>query len=472
MARSKKCEGRSGATRRDFLKASAVMTSAAVAGTLGFGLVGRPAGMAEVKGKWGKVVPIAEDNHPNLYYNQSEIDELRKMILVNKSPQELVDHYSTWCKGLQAVEIVHPWPRTHPERMYEGRKVMKHNIYAAISYMIEPTRAKAGKIKACIYGFMKEAPDGVNGDHGTGTIGLSTTWLFDLALAYHPDMFADSERSEIRNWFRKCAEAGRYLSTNRTANGSLYSTSSKGGSPPLAREGKTISLKPNWFSAAMLSGLCSALLSGDKAAVEFWADSGWPHDMLTSDGVTETWPPLTCNMYDLVMHIKAIFPSGANSDTYVRDSFRPSPRSVHCSYDSDKQSYHDAQAQYILWAAEAAYHNGMTRVFDISDDYSRYSVPSSVFPGGKPYPDNTPGLLRHHLFTVGLRGIHNRRTGNEHLMGWEQPTWMGYRRYDDAAVVDGAQTSYNIWGAKENVMWRNNHAVHMGFPRRVVYSST
>ena len=30
------------------------------------------AGAAEVKGKWGKVVPIADDNHPNLYYNQSE----------------------------------------------------------------------------------------------------------------------------------------------------------------------------------------------------------------------------------------------------------------------------------------------------------------------------------------------------------------------------------------------------------------
>lgn len=430
------------------------------------------AAVPAVKGKWGKVVPIADENHPNLYYNQSEIDELRKMILVDKSPQRLVDHYNTWCKGVEAIEIVHPWPRTHPEHMLEGRKVMKHNIYAAISYMIEPTQAKANKIKTCIYGFIKEVPHGTNGDHGAGTVGLSTTWLYDLALAYHPDTFTDSEKSEIRNWFKKCAQAGRYLSTDRTRNGSLYSTSSKGDAPPITREGKTISYKPNWFSAAMLSGLCSALLSGDQAAVDFWADSGWPHDMLVSDGFTDTFPPLTCNMYDLVMHINAIFPSGANSDTYTRDSFRPSDWSVYCSYDSDKQSYHDAQAQYILWAAEAAYHNGMTRVFEISDDYSKYSTPSSVFPGGKPYPDNTPGLLRHHLFTVGVRGIHNRRTGNKHLMGWEQPTWMGYRRYDNAKVSKGAQTSYNIWGAGENVMWRNNHALHMGFPRKVVYPNT
>ena len=167
------------------------------------------AGEAEVKGKWGTVVPIADDNHPNLYYNQSEIDELRKMILVDKSPRRLVDHYNIWCRGLDAIEIVHPWPRTHPEHMYEGRKVMKHNIYAAISYMIEPTQAKANKIKTCIYGFIKEVPYGTNGDHGAGTVGLSTPWLYDLALAYHPDTFTDSEKSEIRNWFKKCAQAGR-----------------------------------------------------------------------------------------------------------------------------------------------------------------------------------------------------------------------------------------------------------------------
>jgi hypothetical protein len=36
---------------------------------------------------WGRITPIADGNHPNLYYNQSEIDELRQMVLVQHSPQ-------------------------------------------------------------------------------------------------------------------------------------------------------------------------------------------------------------------------------------------------------------------------------------------------------------------------------------------------------------------------------------------------
>lgn len=111
-------------------------------------------------------------------------------------------------------------------------------------------------------------------------------------------------------------------------------------------------------------------------------------------------------------------------------------------------------------------------MFEIRDDYAQYDTAPSAFPGGQPYPDDTPGLLRHHLFTVGVKGIHNRRTANPHLMGWEQPTWMGYRRYDHATVSEGARTSYDIWGAEENVMWRNNHAAHMGLPRRIVYPNT
>jgi hypothetical protein len=34
------------------------------------------------KGKWGRVAPIADGNHPNLYYDRGEIEELRRMMLV------------------------------------------------------------------------------------------------------------------------------------------------------------------------------------------------------------------------------------------------------------------------------------------------------------------------------------------------------------------------------------------------------
>src|SRR5262250_47422 len=45
------------------------------------------------KGLWGRVTPIADGNHPNLYYNESELKELRDLILVQHSPKDLYDLY-------------------------------------------------------------------------------------------------------------------------------------------------------------------------------------------------------------------------------------------------------------------------------------------------------------------------------------------------------------------------------------------
>jgi len=43
------------------------------------------------KGMWGRAKPIADDNHPNLFYDRDEIDELREMVLVRHIPQKLYD---------------------------------------------------------------------------------------------------------------------------------------------------------------------------------------------------------------------------------------------------------------------------------------------------------------------------------------------------------------------------------------------
>src|ERR671924_1809636 len=55
------------------------------------------------KGQWGRLRPIADNNHPNLYYNQSEIDELRNMILVQHDPQHLSDNYFNHVRGMMAI---------------------------------------------------------------------------------------------------------------------------------------------------------------------------------------------------------------------------------------------------------------------------------------------------------------------------------------------------------------------------------
>src|SRR5262249_40778786 len=102
--------------------------------------------LADPVGQWGRVTPIADDKHPNLFWNQNEIDELRNMILVQHSPPELVSLYDTYMKGSVARN--------------DGVK-SGHNLNACVSYMIEPSQAKADAIRAALLSFVNENPEGV-----------------------------------------------------------------------------------------------------------------------------------------------------------------------------------------------------------------------------------------------------------------------------------------------------------------------
>ena len=68
---------------------------------------GDPAPKADSpRGKWGQVTPIADTNHPNLYYDRGEIEELRKMMLVQHSPQHLYDRYKAEIRNAVAVKTI------------------------------------------------------------------------------------------------------------------------------------------------------------------------------------------------------------------------------------------------------------------------------------------------------------------------------------------------------------------------------
>src|SRR5207248_1632817 len=100
------------------------------------------------KGQWGRVVPIADNNHTNLYYNQTEIDELRKLVLVHHSPALLWDLWNNRVSGMYAQG---PSSSDNPAN---------NNIGAAISYMLQPTNRKADAIRSALLDFMKRFPNG------------------------------------------------------------------------------------------------------------------------------------------------------------------------------------------------------------------------------------------------------------------------------------------------------------------------
>ena len=141
------------------------------------------------KGKWGRVTPIAEGNHPNLYYDRGEIEELRRMMLVQHSPQHLYDRYKAEIRGTVAVKTIPDNKRPHHT-----------NMKAALSYAIEPTDAKATAIRAALLSYLDAFPGGLPGWYETPGCyfsGYSAPWMFDLLLAYHPDRLSTAEKARL-----------------------------------------------------------------------------------------------------------------------------------------------------------------------------------------------------------------------------------------------------------------------------------
>src|SRR5262249_51817182 len=218
------------------------------------------------------------------------------------------------------------------------------NMKAALSYALEPTPEKADAIRGSLLSFVAAFPRGLPGWYDTPgcySSGYSVPWMFDLIQAYHPGKLSTQEQARLTDWFKTSAENLKF----DTRNPGAPSQSGHDVVPSETREGKKMVAFPNWYSRYMGPSLACALVSGDQAAVDYWADSGWPHELLTFDGVTfpgGSYLSNAANRYDLVMYLVTVYPSGANSDTYAREGFRLAERDWYTT-DYTSGGYHLAQ---------------------------------------------------------------------------------------------------------------------------------
>lgn len=400
--------------------------------------------------KYGRCKPIADNAHPNLFYNQNEVNKLRDMILQKKQPAELVGLYTGKIRSAVAKNAPAD-QKDHKKNYSAGIAVQRNNMKACISYMIEPTAAKADKIKASIKSFMAAHPNGQTGGHGVGFVGYSLPWMFDLLQAYHASKMTTAERKDIKGWFKKCAEMGRVYTTRGYIEGMQARTTR----PQTIKEGKTIDFYNNVYLYHTNALVCMALVSGDQTLVDFWTDSEFPKDDLTCYPVPKGFVEGKWNHFDLVRVIMAIFPSGANRDTYCRIMWDPIKNTSADAYPASHYSHF--QQEPIIFAAEAAYHNGMN-AFAINDDYAKYKTPAYVFPPygganvGKPYPLNTPCLKRNFIFHANLPNP-NRN---------QPDAFNGWRRYDHPDI--------NAWKsrAKGSQHLTLDYTLFFGYPRGIV----
>ncbi len=339
------------------------------------------------------------------------------MILMQHSPKHLYDLYHKTIKRYELAVTA------------EDPGASGHNWAAALSYAVEPTATKADRIRTGLLSFMVKYPGGLpNWLTPSSFSGYSLPWMFDLILAYHPEKLSSVEKANLKNWFALSAERLKFDSRDSFRVSGPSDKRETWVAPVIRREGKTMVAFPNWHSRYMGPALAMALVSGNQADVDYWADSGWPHNLFTFDGVTNTYPSDTANRYDLVMYLLAVYPSGANTDTYDREGYRLSESDWNTvSYTAG--GYHWAQMAGAILGAEMAYHNGMTGVFGITD-----------------VAGTEPALLRTFKRAIQSRTELDRRptskTGHPDI-GYSQWIWPGYRRYSDP-TIEGALPALGI----------------------------
>src|SRR5262249_41512061 len=155
--------------------------------------------------------------------------------------------------------------------------------------------------------YMNANPGGMPDWYSGGCFcGYPLALMFDLIQAYHPSTLSSAEKNQLKAWFKLSAEN---LKVDSNDPRKITASDTDWHDQPIWHEGKLVDPIPNWYMRYMGPSLAAAFVSGDQAAVDYWADSGWPHNLFTFDGVTSTYPDDTQNRYDMVTSLLAIYPS-------------------------------------------------------------------------------------------------------------------------------------------------------------------
>ena len=243
-------------------------------------------------------IALIRGRHPNLWYNQTEIDRLRRMILVDRSPTELVGVYEDEVVGKIAAA---PWENDQTQRYgsdvgnstahtnlpdgrvdwYDGylvgNAVGRRNMAACIWYMIEPTHAKAEKMKGVVLDFLRSFDASYYADpQACGHVNWSLAWMYDLT--YHATnadgtaLYTSDEKAEIEAQFTAIAGTVK----TRYGNGSLKTDprdptvfDSGGLGHRHVHEGTTRCSYANGRAFVAGNAVIAALNGNDQALLEF-----------------------------------------------------------------------------------------------------------------------------------------------------------------------------------------------------------
>ena len=318
------------------------------------------------QGAFGTVTPIADNNHPNLMWTDAEIVELRNLI----NAGTFSDLNAAWNRvdGKTAILIPGGWPSTYPDSARHAREANHNNLLACISYAVEPTTTKANAMRNALNDMKNRYPNGRRGDLNYGSWHHSWAWMFDLIQAYHPGHFTSQERADMKEWFRRCANTGNSIRNLYPRSSLLNNSEYNSSNYHRTDTGKTVTFYTNWYARNLCPTGAAALVSGNQTQVDFYFDSGWPHDVLSKEQITSAFPnpDADFNRFDLVMYILSHHPHGECTDTWGREHFRHPEDDF---FTGTYGRYHPSTTSNVIMAAEMAYRNGMSGVWGIKDSF-------------------------------------------------------------------------------------------------------
>jgi hypothetical protein len=317
------------------------------------------------------------------------------------------------------------------ENYREGARAARRNMKACFSYMLEPSDSKAEDLRSALLSWAEheEVAAWTRDGQNSGWVQISLAFMYDLI--YNSGVLSESDKEQLDSWFAWSAD--QLIEPN-----SWWSdfSSSQDKTHTIEKEGSRRQEYDNWWTIRVSCGMVCAMVSHDQSLVDLGFNSSVPSDYYLSD-ISE-YSPDTRDLHNLI--VGSVYPSGYNYDGYKRNYGFNAP---HESYDDagqpqagSGQHYHFYSIYPLIFAAEAAMHNG-----------------ANAFS----YGDNA--LLR--TFKTGSAWADNANRTNGSNDNWSQAYWYIYRRHpgdsDINSVTDQAASDYDwfrvgdktapIWGA-------------------------
>ena len=314
---------------------------------------------------------ISGANHPNLYFNSSEIAMIRKQIKERTAPRAAMEAWEGIPgvrSGIKNVKAVgKPSSIKRDMSWYEVYKIAqprsKTNMEACMSYLVEPTVAKAKAMKRALLSWTT-LTDGrhnwANGAQRGGHMQYPLAWMYDLL--YNEGVLNEQEKQDVDEFFRKYAAhlldpygVSRILNFKEDVdNGFQEGLDARFGFHRDDRNQRRGGYD-NFYTLDHGAGVVFALVSHSQALVDRAFLSGVPdnHYLFSHPAYGNG----DIRTLDNVIRGE-VYPSGYTFDGYKRKYGFHADVGFNGEDNGEGQHYHFYSLLGLIPAAEAAAHNG------------------------------------------------------------------------------------------------------------------